>query len=238
MVKELELNEDLSAIYSHIFGDGNMYIKKTNRSPSSRRTGRSDKPYDVYVIEYTNTCSELLDNMTNMIKNVNPNIYVLRSNNKFRIQARSKILFDFLKSLGYIDGSSWTIPDAIINNEKFRRVWLRAFFDDEGSIYSNCIKGFNTNKNAIITIQKMLLLENIETKIYTSIPKNPNYKTNYIIRIPIKYYKAYDKIGFNHTLKKEKYAEFLRKKCISRESNPDHSLGKAILYHSTTDAKI
>ena len=25
--------------------------------------------------------------------------------------------------------------------------------------------------------------------------------------------------------------------CVDRESNPGHSLGKAVLYHSTTDAK-
>lgn len=63
-MKELKLNKELVAIHAHVCGDGNMYIKKEERSPSSKRTGRTNKPIYRRIIEYTNTCPELLDKMT------------------------------------------------------------------------------------------------------------------------------------------------------------------------------
>ncbi len=207
----MKLNEELVAIHAHVCGDGNMYIKKENRSPSSIRTSRSIKPFNRFIIEYTNTCPELLDRMTIYIKKLFPQTYVLRSNNKFRIQARNKILFDILKNLGY-DKDDWIIPQEIVHSSEFRRIWLRAFFDDEGTVREASVLCYNTNKKAMLMIREMLELEGFKTSFYSSAPKQEKYKTLYIIRVAASSYLLFQKIGFNHTKKRIKYMNSCKKR--------------------------
>ena len=135
----MDLNTALVAIHAHVCGDGNMYVKKEKRSPSSIRTGRSTKPFDRYIIEYTNTDDHLLELMISDVKALLQKSYVYLSRKKHRIQVRSKSLFFSLRHLGYIDGNNWSIPEKVVQNETFRRIWLRAIFDDEGCVYKSSI---------------------------------------------------------------------------------------------------
>jgi len=233
----MELTADLVAIHAHVCGDGNMYVKVEKRSPSAIRTGRTTKPFKRFVIEYTNTRPELLDIMTKHIKRAFPETYVYRGDKKHRIQARNKQLFQIIQNLEYQDGSRWTIPDEITENVEFRRIWLRAFFDDEGSVYENTVIGYNTNKDAIITIAEMLKLEGIDTTITYRLPKYKKHKICYTIRIRSAYFGLFKNIGFNHKLKREKYNKFykirMRRPGLSGHwvlpnslSNPDTRLGR------------
>lgn len=201
-----ELNKDLVLIHSHLCGDGNLYVKLEKRSPSSIRTGRTTKPFKRYTMEYTNTSQSLLDEMARVIKNVCPSVYVYKG--KQRVQVRNKPLYLFMKKLGCATGGKWRIPSKIIEKSEFRRIWLRAFFDDEGSVYKDCLLCYNTNKQGILTIKKMLKLEGFRTTLTEKIPKNKKYKICYTLRIVSSDFLLFKKIGFNHSIKKEKYKKF------------------------------
>ncbi len=209
---QIELNENLVHIHAHVCGDGNMYMKKEKRSPSAIKNSRMTEPFYRHVIEYTNYCPELLDKMTLAIKSLFPKTYVYRDNKKRRIQARNKPLYCMLKMLKYIDGSNWDIPQEIVENERFRKIWLRAIFDDEGSVYKSCIVCYNTNKKAVLTIQKMLALEGIRTTLYNRLPTKLKYKICYTIRIPSESFLEFKKIGFDHSIKKKKYEDYCKEK--------------------------
>ncbi len=234
----MNLTKHLVAIHAHVCGDGNMYLKVEKRSPSAIRTGRTTKPFKRYIIEYTNTRPELLDHMTKHIKRTFPKTYVYRDDKKHRIQARNKTIFQIMRNLEYQDGSRWVIPEEIIENTEFRRIWLRAFFDDEGSVYKSAIAGYNTNREAILTIAEMLKLEGMETKITFRLPKYKKYKICYTIRIGSSYFTLFKHIGFNHKIKKKKYNLFYkirmrRRGCVRSEIdsaplNPDKRLGRPL----------
>ena len=205
----MKLNEEIVFVYAHICCDGNTYIKREKRSPSSMRTGRTDKPFNRYVVEYTNNCPKLLDLMIENIKKLFPENYICKSSNKkSRIQAANKKLYDLMKDLGHQKEGKWTIPPQIVTKPKLRKIWLRAFFDDEGCVYKNCIIGYNTNKKAIFTINKMLNLEGFNTAVYKRAPKNKRHKNCYTLRILSNSFLLFKKIGFDHTEKKEKYNRY------------------------------
>lgn len=213
----VELNQDIVAIYAHLCGDGNLYVYSQNRSPSSKRLSRSVKPFKRYVFEYTNTSSKLLDYVTTCIQKLFPQTYVYRQDKRYRIKARSKDLYLLMRRLGYKNGNHWVIPLSISENSQYRKIWLRAFFDDEGSVYENCLVCSNTNYNAMKTIQKMLEVEGLATSLYGIKPKFEKYKICYRIRIKSASYLQFKKIGFNHEKKAIKYAEFYKKRCTGRE---------------------
>ncbi|MBU2639735.1 MAG: hypothetical protein KKG75_03450 [Nanoarchaeota archaeon] len=203
------LDENLVKIHAHICGDGNMHKRLEKRSPSSIRTGRSTKPFNRYILEYTNTCPKLLDVMTKCIKNVYKEVYVCRTENKYRILVRVKAFYDFMIDMGYKDGKNWDIPREIVFNKKFRKIWLRAFFDDEGSVYKGHLMCYNSNKKAMLTIRKMLHLEGFKTSFLTrTIKYKGKSSPSYSIRILACSYLLFEKIGFDHTDKKKKYEEF------------------------------
>lgn len=224
-----KLTSELVAIHAHICGDGNMYIKTTRRSPSSRRTGRTLTPYKRYVVQYTNTRPELIAYVKKCCLILYPDAYIHINAKKYRLDIRRKALFDSLLALGYQNGTVWTIPNSIVYNTRFRRIWLRAFFDDEGTVTDHGIIGHNTNKHAIILIEKMLKLENMKTSITVVKPSESTYKPCYRIRIWKRSLLAFRKIGFNHEIKQQKYLHILT--CTSRESNPDPRLGRPLSYH-------
>jgi len=204
-----KLNKYIVAIYAHICCDGNMYIKSQKRSPSSIRITGTTEPSKRYVVEYNNTCNELLIFVRDNINNIFPGRYIyFDDKGKHRIQMMNKPLYVMLKNIGYIRGKEWDIPKEIIENEEFRRIWLRAFFDDEGSVYHNCIVGYNTNRKAILKIIEMLELEDMKIGVYERIPKNPKHRVCYTIKILSSSFLDFKKIGFNHPEKKKKYEEY------------------------------
>ena len=161
IVMKVKLNKELVEIHAHICGDGNIYQKLEERSPSSRRTGRSIKPFYRYIIEYTNTCSRLLDRMTERVKTLHPQAYIYRSNKRQKIQIRNKELFRIMIELGAGNSFDWDIPSEIIFNSAFRRIWLASFFDDEGCISASGIFFYSSNLKAIIKVKLMLEMDGI-----------------------------------------------------------------------------
>lgn len=204
----MQFTPDLASIHAHICGDGNLYIKTERRSPANVRTSRSTKPFKRYVLEYTNTNLALLENFKQLINRSSPETYVGWTKHKNRIQVRTRPLFDFFKVNGCGKSAEWWIPDEIINNPALRRGWLRAFFDDEGTIDKSKIRAYSVNKKGIVQVKKMLELEDLRVKLrdYPS----PDYSTGHMYRIDImaESYEQFKKIGFTHSKKAQKYLEY------------------------------
>ncbi len=208
---KFKLNKELVAIHAHTCADGNIYLKKENRSPSSIRTGRTTKPFYRGIIEYTNTCPLLLDKMTSYIKNNYPSTYVYRGDKKFRIQVRNMVLYKMMKDLGCGKSLDWRIPKEILNNNTFIRIWLAAFFDDEGSITKSGIYLYSSNLRGILQVKKLLESEKIKlslSKRFFANSPNPGYT----IRIKSSSHKLFLKfVKFSHPNKIAAYKKYFNK---------------------------
>ncbi|MFA5797444.1 MAG: LAGLIDADG family homing endonuclease [Candidatus Woesearchaeota archaeon] len=202
------LCKDIAIIHANICGDGNSYIKMAKRSPSNVKKGRTER-YAVHILEYTNTCETLLDRFEEIIKRIAPQTYVYRG--RQRIQIRNKLLFEFIKKLGAGKSLEWKIPQEIINDSSLRRVWLAAFFDDEGSITESAIVYYSSNKNSLEDVKKMLELEGIECTFYSRYLKNST-NPGYILRIRNRSHKTFlQKIPFIHPKKRLAYQKYWTK---------------------------
>ncbi|MBD3318325.1 hypothetical protein GF342_00265 [Candidatus Woesearchaeota archaeon] len=74
---------------------------------------------------------------------------------------------------------------------------------------------YNPNEDARRQVQQMLLAEGISSTWHTRYSTNPKHKHCFTLRIPAKDYLLFQLIGFNHHIKKEKYAAY----CVWRQNN-------------------
>ena len=220
------LNKDTVRIHANLCGDGNLYIKLEKRSPSSRKTGRTDKPFNRYIMEYTNTNQRLLDNFEKYVRRVVPKTYVYRG--PIRIQIRNKLLYFMMKELGCGKSFDWFIPKQIIFNSKFRKLWLGSFFDDEGCISTGGIFYYSSNLDGINQVYNMLKSEGINCTITRRYMKN-SLHPNYTLRIRSKsQYIFWKKIPFTHPEKRLKFKKMWKQKCVRWDLNPDKRLGRPL----------
>lgn len=208
------LCKEIASLHAHLCGDGYLYEKLEKRSPSNKRASGKDDRFKRYVIEYTNNDASLLNIFEKLIKKIAPLTYIC-SGKKFR-RIRNKALFQYMKELGCGKTGEWRIPDEIINGLDYRRLWLRAFFDDEGSVKKDSIEVYTSNKEGAKQIIKMLDLEYIRSTLYVRPPRKKNYKPLYRIRISTFDCFRFSKIGFEHSQKKIKFREFLNERMRRR----------------------
>jgi hypothetical protein len=209
------LCEDVAIIHANICGDGCLYCRLEKRSPSNIRKGFKN-PFFRYTVDYTNTSQDLLDRFEKIIRRIAPSVYIYRD--KQRIQVRNKQLFELIKRLGAGKSLEWSIPKEIITNPNLRKVWLGAFFDDEGTITSSAIIYYSSNKKALEDVKTMLELERIECTFYSRYFKN-SVNLGYVLRIRNRFHRIFiEKIPFIHPNKKIAYEKYwLNKKSASAE---------------------
>ena len=213
------LCNEIVILHAHLCGDGYLYEKLEKRSPSNiRLTGKKER-FKRYVVEYTNNDPTLLGIVGDTIAKIAPHSYICRGE-KF-IRVRNKALFQYMKRLGCSKTLEWSVPTEIIVKPTYRRLWLRAFFDDEGCIKKDSIEVYTSNSKGAKQVIKMLSLEGIRSTVYTRPPSKEHPCPLHRIRTSTFDCFIFKNIGFDHPLKKNKFREFLDKrvKCTGRDSN-------------------
>ncbi|MDD5649945.1 MAG: LAGLIDADG family homing endonuclease [Candidatus Nanoarchaeia archaeon] len=196
----MKITPELARIHSHICGDGCAYLRNGKRNLTSlKKHPRINLNYPHWIIEYCNTCEELIKEFIEDMKisyNRNCN-YIYRSRVRY---AGVLHIVDELELKGK-NSRSWYIPKFIMNaSEKVIVNWLRAFFDDEATVAIRSIRIKCMNKNGLIQVSKLLFKLNIYSKI-TGINIDGSWYLN-VYKEDLQKYE--NKIGFLHPSKKNK----------------------------------
>lgn len=113
---------------------------------------------------------------------------------------KPKRIFSRIKDLGGGSTLGWKIGEEILNSKKsIKTVWLRAFFDDEGTVDRTkfVVRIKSMNKNGLI--QAKMLMEDI--KVPSRIT-GPNCDKSWYLTVVRKDLEKFQKtIGFSHTKK-------------------------------------
>ena len=141
-----------------------------------------------------------------------PFVYRYKNKRIFYVRCRNKKICNDLLSISKFKSLEWDFPFKVFKDKKSKKEWLRAFFDCEGYVGKKYIQVQSVNKKGLISVQKLLREFGIESKIYVYKRKQKSWNINYLLNINkrnmrIKFFK---KIGFNHTLKKNKLQELIK----------------------------
>ncbi len=160
----MRLRSDREArIHAHICGDGHLYVEEGKRGKR-------------YVIEYTNTHAELVNEFIRDAINeykVSPSVIIHKG--AFIVRFKSKYAFNRLKQLGAGKSREWRAPIQIFYAEDRKKTtslirnWLRAFFDYEAYIDMSTKRIVVTSVNyyGLLDVRDMLTYLNIDCKVYT-----------------------------------------------------------------------
>jgi len=154
---------------------------------------------------YANTCKELREEFKRDL-NVfgNMKIYEIKPQD-VTIVCFPKVL---ARTLAHILKIRFTYPDHLPKDifnasNGCKAAFLRAVFDDEGTISTNLAVGM-FNRNLIEEIKSLLGFFNIETTL-TSIKKSDKWQDNYSFNVKTKYFSKFDEIiGFTSEDKAKK----------------------------------
>lgn len=201
--------KDEILIAAHVCSDG--WVSKYNEKNSLQivHGRRYYRPRIRYVIGYCNYDTTLMKLFVNTVFEA----YGLKprfTKSNTEVHFRSKKVFDRLTELGVGNSRTWLVSKEVFKSKLLIFVWLKAFFDDEGTIRDRLIIGDTINKAG--AKQLSILLNKI--KIRHSLRKY-QYKYQGIrfrYRIVIYDIGEYNKlIGFNHSKKKAKLQKIIDK---------------------------
>ncbi len=197
----MEITPEIARIHAHICGDGCVYLKREKR-PKNYRPYRNEQLYEnVWLIEYTNTSFQLLDEFNKDLK------AAFNRKGQFRLKywririSSAKWIIDALRLRGK-NSYNWFIPDFILKqNNAITKHWLRAFFDDESTVTDyGAIRIKCMNMNGLRQIRDLLLRFEIVASL-----TGPNCDKSYYLYVPKKYGRQYqESVGFLHPEKKIK----------------------------------
>jgi hypothetical protein len=186
----MEFDENLTAVHAYLCGDGYVI-----QNPKTQK-----KKY--YMIGFRNTNSVLLKDFQNKFeKAFGKKPYIT---NEGRCRIGSKDVYKKLtENFGSFYSYHWTFPEL---NDRYSRVWLRAFFDCEGwvvckSHQNRCIGLDCVNKKGMYQIKKALENIGIMCKV-----RSRNTRNIFSLSISGKenLIKFRDEIDFLHPSKKDK----------------------------------
>ena len=121
------------------------------------------------------------------------------------LRLRSKLVYEDLLQYATYNSKDWSIKNVLLNSSKeIKREFLKAFFDDEGSIVPQGKKGiiklYSINKEGLQQIQKMLLEFDIDSQLGSGYGAKRN-----VYALLIKDLDKFDKeVGFNLKRKQDK----------------------------------
>jgi len=186
------LTKDKARIVAHLIGDGAHYKTKHD-----------------YVMKYEVRDEELLKQFSDDLfkvyglktsKHINKSGYTNKPISFVRL--RSKIAFEDLAGYATYFSKDWKIKEQILNADlPIKREFLRALYDDEGSVKSKYeIALYSINKTGLEQIKEMLKEFNIDSHIRSGFGANRK-----VYGLMVKDFKIFDnKIGFNLKRKKDK----------------------------------
>ncbi len=192
------MKKEFVELHAHICGDG--WITKMSKHRSIwdvRHYNRKQVIYEEWQIGYSNKELLLLKNFKRALEKLTNNFIETR---KDEIRVRDKKLFEKLKKLGCRKSKEWFIDKKLVKNEKFKKLWLKAFFDDEATVETKGHKRIrikSTNLKGLKQIKNLLS----ELKIHAKITGPNKDNTWYITISKENLLKFKEIIGFTHPKK-------------------------------------
>lgn len=192
-------------VHAHVCGDGSVWLAREKRSKNSlKKHPRKKIFWTFWIMNFTSTCKELRDEFERDMK-VAFNRKCTHMHNELDLRVRSvKHILRRLRLIGS-NSKDWFIPpELFLANERIKREWIRAFFDDEGTIREKGLSVCSVNKHGLLQIKKLLNQFRI---LSTLIVKKQTIKTkihiSWVLRIRNKCLVRFHRlIGFRHPKKK------------------------------------
>jgi hypothetical protein len=186
-------------IAAHVCSDGWMitYLEKDSlQIVKGRRYHRDRRRYEV---GYCNTNKKLLNEFENDVLDIYK--IKVRKRKSTDLVFKSKRVYLRMEELGGGNTRGWNIGKEIQNaNRKVKSFWLRAFFDDEGTVdKTNFVVRVKSMNSAGLNQAKSLMNSvDIASRI-----TGPNIDDSWYLTISRKNLANFQKnIGFNHPKKK------------------------------------
>ncbi len=194
------LTKEKARLIGHLIGDGCVYKTKTN-----------------YYLRYEVTDLDLLEQFENDLSIVygTPIKKGVHESGKKKgkfipfAYTRSKLAFNDLKKYCKFSSTKWFVPRQIFEtNKEIKREFLRALFDDEGSVIPPkdlCVRLYSINKTGLQQIQKILEEFEIKSKLREGYGSKRN-----VYAIVVKEVKQFhNTIGFSCRRKTARIMEFI-----------------------------
>lgn len=173
------------------------YIEKDSLQIVNGRKYHRDRRR--YELGYCNTNKKLLEEFSKDVLNVYK--IKVRRRKSTDLVFKSKRVFSRIKELGGGNSRGWSIGSEILRAKKSVKIfWLRAFFDDEGTVdWTNSVVRIKSMNRSGLN-QASCLMDMIGVKARIT---GPNCDNSWYLTVPrrnlIKFQKT---IGFNHPEKR------------------------------------
>ena len=187
-----KLTEEKARIVAHLIGDGAHY--KTNHDYVMK--------YEVRDEELLNQFSEDLFKVYGLKVSKHANKSGFTDKPIYFVRLRSKLVFEDLAGYATYFSKDWRVKDQILNADLLiRREFLRAIYDDEGSVKSKYeIALYSINREGLEQIKEMLKEFHIDSCIKSGFGANRR-----VYGLMVKDFISFnDKIGFNLRRKRDK----------------------------------
>lgn len=196
MVTEAE-----ARVHAHVCADGYTSISFARRNEKDIVDHcRKNVLRKYYHVRYSNTQPLLKNLFKQDIETAYKRRACLVSHNEVEVQG--KWIFDRLRKMGALGSHDWHIGPQIFNGTKRVNIeWLKAFFDDEGTVDQSRkrVRVKSVNKKGLVQTRKMLTRVGIGSKI-----TGPNCDKTWYLTIDCANLARFNKlIGFRH-IKRER----------------------------------
>jgi hypothetical protein len=186
-------------IAAHVCSDGWMitYMEKNSlQIVNGRKYYRNRKRYEV---GYCNTNKKLLEEFSKDILDVYK--IRVRKRKSTDLVFKSKRVYSRIKELGGGNTHNWSIGKEILQSKKrAKSFWLRAFFDDEGTVDKTkfVVRVKSMNKTGLNQARSLMDTIGLPSRI-----TGPNCDDSWYLTVSRRDLKKFKKeIGFNHPGKK------------------------------------
>ena len=191
-------------VHAHICGDGSLSITKRKR----RKTIELE-----YRIRYTNSDDVLLEEFK---RDVNAVYNRSMSKSGYEVGFSSKRVFKHLKELGAGGSYSWSVSSLIYKGSfEIRKMWLRAFWDDKGTVRTDGLLASSVNYLGLA--QACGMMQSVGVKAHITGPYQDKGSLKWHMRVNKMDVAAFlENVGFLSPRKSDKLAELVRNRCRNR----------------------
>lgn len=204
-----QITPEEARVHAHVCGDGSLSISERKR----RKTRELE-----FRVRYTNKDRALLEEFKQDVK-----IVYNRAVTKYRcdLAFSSKRVFKHLKDLGAGDSHSWFISERISKGSiEVRKMWLRAFWDDEGTVRADGLVASSVNYIGLVQVCSMM--HSVGVNAHITGPYRDKGSLKWHLRVNKKdvvYFAT--NIGFTSPMKANKLSLHVLLPALPRDLNPD-----------------
>ena len=162
-IEQLKKTMEFARIHAHVSADGYLSKCKCRRTSKELLSHPRINLFKMrYSVAYVNTDPVLAKEFINDTKKLFDVKAV--SCGKFEYRISAKWIYDLMRDSGALMSDTWFIPSFILNGSReVKSAWLKAFFDDEGSIT------FNKNKRMVRWFQHSVEILQIVKQLLTDL---------------------------------------------------------------------